>query len=150
MKSLIVVPYAVHSPHPEKVTPVSLHKLIDSLLNGLLPLVTGKKSFIINNVDRAFSLQADENVLAFVVGNLLSGAVNSTENGCIRVEAVVDEKGVQIKVRNDGVYFYNTAANHFSQVVQAARQLGGHISIHNQKNKGTTVVFSIAGYRAAS
>jgi hypothetical protein len=149
MKSLLVVPYAVHSPHPARIAPVPLHKLIDRLLTGLLPLVTGKKSFIINDVDRAFSLQADENVLAFVVGNLLSGAVNSTVNGCIRVEAVLDEKGVQIKVRNNGIYLYNTAANQFSQVVKAARQLGGSISIHNQKNEGTTVVFSVAGYKTA-
>jgi hypothetical protein len=149
MKNLTLVPYAAQSPCPEVATSVPLYKLIDQLLTGLLPLVTDRKSFIINNVDRSFNLQADEDVLAFVVGNLLSSAVNSTVNGCIRIEAELDEAFVQIRVRNSGVYFYNTGASGFSQVVQAARRLGGNISIHNQKNEGITVVFSVAGYKTA-
>ena len=124
--------------------PVPLHRLIDQLMVGLLPLVTGKKSFIINDVDHTFELQADENLLAYVLGNLLSGAINGTENVCIRVEAVCNNDGVQIRVRNNGSYFYSTVSNGFLHVVQAARQLGGNISIYNQHNEGTTLTFSMA------
>jgi signal transduction histidine kinase len=124
--------------------PVKLHRLIDQLMVGLLPLVTGKKSFIINDVDQTFHLQADENLLAYVLGNLLSGAINGTENVCIRVEAVCNKEGVQVRVRNNGTYFYSTVSNGFSHVVQAARQLGGNISIYNQHNEGTTLTFSMA------
>jgi signal transduction histidine kinase len=124
--------------------PVPLHRLIDQLMVGLLPLVTGKKSFIINDVDQTFHLRADEQLLAYVLGNLLSGAINGSDNVCIRVEAVCDKEGVQIRVRNNGTYFYSTISNGFSHVVQAARQLGGNISIYNQHNEGTTLTFSMA------
>jgi hypothetical protein len=124
--------------------PVPLHRLIDQLMVGLLPLVTGKKSFIINDVDQTFHLWADENLLAYVLGNLLSGAINGSDNVCIRVEAVCDKEGVQVRVRNNGTYFYSTVSNGFSHVVQAARQLGGNISIYNQHNEGTTLTFSMA------
>ena len=123
---------------------VPLHRLIDQLMIGFLPLVTGKKSFIINDVDQTFHLHADENLLAYVLGNLLSGAINGTENVCIRVEAVCNKEGVQVRVRNNGTYFYSTVSNGFSHVVQAARQLGGNISIYNQHNEGTTLTFSMA------
>ena len=143
MKSLMQFTHTV--PTTQTVTqPVPLHRLVDQLMVGLLPLVTGKKSFIINDVDQTFQLQADENLLAYVLGNLLSGAINGTENVCIRVEAVCNKEGVQIRVRNNGTYFYSTVSNGFSHVVQAARQLGGNISIYNQRNEGTTLAFSMA------
>jgi C4-dicarboxylate-specific signal transduction histidine kinase len=143
MKSLMQFAHTV--PTTQTVTePVPLHRLVDQLMVGLLPLVTGKKSFIINDVDQTFQLHADENLLAYVLGNLLSGAINGTENVCIRVEAVCNKEGVQIRVRNNGSYFYSTVSNGFSHVVQAARQLGGNISIYNQRNEGTTLAFSMA------
>lgn len=128
---------------------IPLHELVNQLLAGLLPLVAGKKSFIINDIDHRFTLRTDEHVLAFVLGNLLSGAVNGTENVCIRVEAVHEADSVQIRVRNNGFYFYGSGNNGFSQVVHAARQLGGDISIYNQKNQGTTLTFSIATQKVA-
>jgi C4-dicarboxylate-specific signal transduction histidine kinase len=149
MKSLTPFPFSVSSTQTVLTEPVPLHRLIDQLMVGLLPLVTGKKSFVINDVDHAFCVQADENVLAFVLGNLLSGAINGTENVCIRVEAVCNEEGVQIRVRNNGTYLYSTESHGFScsvaAAVQAARQLGGNISIYNQRHEGTTLTFFLAG-----
>lgn len=144
MRSLIQITHTAPSTQTAVTDTVPLHRLIDQLMVGLLPLVTGKKSFIINDVDQTFHLQADENLLAYVLGNLLSGAINGTENVCIRVEAVCNNNGVQIRVRNNGTYFYSTVSNGFSHVVQAARQLGGNISIYNQHNEGTTLTFSMA------
>ena len=144
MKDLTLIPFSVSSTQTVLTEPVPLHRLIDQLMVGLLPLVTGKKSFIINDVDQTFHLQADENLLAYVLGNLLSGAINGTENVCIRVEAICNKEGVQVRVRNNGTYFYSTVSNGFSHVVQAARQLGGNISIYNQHNEGTTLTFSMA------
>lgn len=144
MNGLMQITHPVPSTQTVVAEPVPLHRLIDQLMVGLLPLVTGKKSFIINDVDHTFHLQTDENLLAYVLGNLLSGAINGTENVCIRVEAICNNGGVQIRVRNNGTYFYSTVSNGFSHVVQAARQLGGNISIYNQHNEGTTLTFSMA------
>ena len=143
MKSLTPFPFAVSSTQTVLIEPVPLHRLIDRLMVGLLPLVTGKKSFVINDVDHSFRIHADEDVLAYVLGNLLSGAINGTANVCIRVEAVCNDDGVQIRVRNNGTYFYSTVSHGFSHVVQAARQLGGNISIYNQRNEGTSLHFSV-------
>ena len=149
MKNLTPFPFSVSSTQTVLTEPVPLHRLIDQLMIGLLPLVTGKKSFVINDVDHAFRVHADENVLAFVLGNLLSGAINGTENVCIRVEAVCNAAGVQIRVRNNGSHFYSTESHGFScsmrSAVQAARQLGGNISIYNQRHEGTTLTFFLAG-----
>jgi Signal transduction histidine kinase len=126
---------------------IPLHDFVDQLLAGLLPLVVGKKSFIINDIDHHVTIKTDEQVLAYVLGNLLSGAVNGAGNVCIRVEAVQEYDNVQIRVRNNGSY--SNGINGFSQVVKAARKLGGDISINNQQNQGTTLTFSIATQKLA-
>lgn len=148
MKNLALTLDAIPVSHQE-LSSIPLHELIDQLMAGLLPLVVGKKSFIINDVDHALTLKTDEHVLAFVLGNLLSGAVNGTENVCIHVEAVNEPDNMQIRVRNNGFYFYGSGLHGFSQVVKAARQLGGDISIYNQQDQGTTLTFSIATQKAA-
>ena len=130
--------------HTTSTAAVSLHKLVDNLMNSFIPLAVTQKSFIINDVEEAFELDANEQILAFVVGNLLNNAITCSKSVCIRVEAVKKADGVQIKVRNNGAFFYSTVAHGFSQVVDAARSLGGNINIYNQKNEGTVITFSMA------
>lgn len=125
-------------------TTVSLHKLIDQLMNSFIPLAVTQKSFIINDVDEAFKLNADEQVLAFIVSNLLNNAIISSQSVCIRIEALKQPEGILIRVRNNGSHFYSTVAHGFSQVVAAARSMGGDINIYNQRHEGTVITLSMA------
>lgn len=123
---------------------ISLHNLVDRLMDSFLPLAVAKHSFIINDIDAEFNVEADEQVLAFVVGSLMSNMINSSKSVCIRVQAGKTEKGIQLRVSNDGAFFYSSVANSFAPVVEAARQLGGNINIYNQKHEGTVITLSIA------
>jgi C4-dicarboxylate-specific signal transduction histidine kinase len=145
MKSLSI---ALHSETADatttKTSSVSLHTLVNQLMNSFIPLAVAQKSFIINDIDKTFNLQADEQVLAYVVGNLLHNAITSSKNVCIRVEAVKTAKGLEIRVRNNGSYFYSTVSHGFSHILNAARSLGGSINIYNQRNEGTVITLSMA------
>jgi len=136
------------TPNPQAPTTasnmVSLHQLVSRLLDSFIPVAVDNNSFIINDVQPDLQLRADEQVLAFVVGNLLTNAINSSKSVCIRVEASKTEAGVQIRVRHNGASYYSTVANSFSQVIAAARSLGGNINIHNQRHEGTTITFYLA------
>jgi len=144
MKSLSIAlnPETVDATTP--TTSVSLHTLVNQLMNSFIPVAVAQKSFIINDVDKTFDLKADEQVLAFVVGNLLHNAITSSQNVCIRVEAVKTGKGLEIRVRNNGSYFYSTVSHGFSHILNAARSLGGSINIYNQRNEGTVITLSMA------
>jgi signal transduction histidine kinase len=113
-------------------------------MQSFCPLAVAKKSFIINDIDHAFELHADEQVLAFIVGNLLNNAISSSNAVCIRIEAVKQANGVQIRVKNNGANFYSTVAHGFSEVLAAARKMGGTINIYNQKHEGTVITLSMA------
>ena len=113
-------------------------------MQSFCPLAVAKKSFIINDIDHAFELHADEQVLAFIVGNLLNNAIASSNAVCIRIEAVKQDNGVQIRVKNNGANFYSTIAHGFSEVLAAARSMGGTINIYNQRHEGTVITLSMA------
>ncbi|HEX6427866.1 MAG TPA: sensor histidine kinase [Niastella sp.] len=145
MKSLSFTLNATPAPSQTSTsTAVSLHQLVDQLMNSFVPLAVTQHSFIINDVDEAFQLQANEQVLAYVVGNLLNNAIFSSQSVCIRIEAVKEPAGIQIRVRNNGAHFYSTVAHGFSQVVEAARSMGGNINIYNQRHEGTVITLSMA------
>jgi hypothetical protein len=111
---------------------------------GLLPRAVSRKTIIINQIDRDLELGADENLLAFVLWNLLDRAVNSTQNECIHIESVRNGHNTIIRDRNAGVYFYRTLSNNFRQVQHAAEKLGGTITVdYTEDTCCTTVALSL-------
>lgn len=124
-------------------TPILLHRFVDELTAGLLPRAVSRKTIIINQIDRELEVGTDENLLAFVLWNLLDRAVNSTQNECIHVESVRNGGSTMIRVRNAGVYFYRTLSNNFRQVQSAAEKLGGTISVDYAQDTCTTVALTL-------
>ena len=121
---------------------ISLHRFVDELTAGLLPRAVSRKSIIINQIDRDLEVGSDENLLAFVLWNLLDKAVDSTQSECIHIESVQEGDNTMIRVRNAGVYFYRSCANCFRQVQDAAEKLGGSISIDSW-DMSTTVALTL-------
>ena len=123
-------------------TTISLHRFVDELTAGLLPRAVSRKTIIINQIDRDLEVGSDENLLAFILWNLLDKAVESTQNECIHIESICKGETTMIRVRNAGVYFYRSCANCFRQVQDAAEKLGGSISI-DSLDMSTTVALTL-------
>jgi len=122
---------------------ISLHHFVDELTLGLLPLAVSRKTILINQIDRDLRVGSDENMLAYVLWNLLDRAVSSTQNECIHIESVVEGDTTLIRVRNAGIYFYRTISNGFRQVQYAAEKLGGTISIDYNTDTTTTIALTL-------
>ena len=131
-------------------TCISLHRFVDDLTTGLLPLAVSRKTIIINQIDRELEVGTDENMLAYVLWNLLDRAVSSTQNDCIHVESVRQEENTMIIVRNAGVYFYRTLSHGFRQVQYAAEKMGGSISIDYTAGNSPTVALMLPGDLSAA
>jgi signal transduction histidine kinase len=95
---------------------VSLHHLVDRLMDSFLPLAVAKHSFFINDIDAAFTIQADEQELAFVVGNMMMNAINHSRSACVRIDVVKKYNGIQLRIRNNGACYYGTVFNSFANV----------------------------------
>jgi hypothetical protein len=122
---------------------IPLHRFVDDLTMGLLPFAVSRKTIIINQIDRDLEVGADENMLAYVLWNLLDRAVSSTQNECIHVESACNEGQTMIIVRNAGVYLYRSLSQGFRQIQYAAEKLGGSIHIDYSANNSPTIAFSM-------
>jgi signal transduction histidine kinase len=127
---------------------VSLYELVKKLQFSLLPQATAKKSFIVNDIDKAVVVPAEENTLAYIVGNLLSNAVYRTSGCCIRVETECIAGLQQIRIRNNGAFAFSSYMNSLVHFVEVARKSGGNIGLETEENSGVTVVFSLSRYAA--
>ena len=121
------------------ISRISLHHFVDELMEGLVPLAVSRRSLIINQIDRELEIGSDENMLAYVLYNLLNKAVSSTQHECIHIESISDAENTMIRVRNTGTYFYRTICNEFRQIQDAAEKLGGTIRIDYGGNTSPTI-----------
>ncbi len=128
---------------------IHLNTLVSKLISGLLPEAVKKRSILINDVDASVFINADEDELSYIIAGMIGNAVYSTSNCCIRVQAVVSDGKVHLKVRNDGVFIYSSRMYSLGHMVDAARKLGGNISLYSEENRGITVMLSFHSKNAA-
>jgi len=121
-----------------------LYQLVNKLQVSLLSKAANKKSFIINAIDKSVAVFAEENTLAYVIGNLLSNAVHSTSDCCIRVETVSMGDQLQIRIRNNSAYVYSSYMHIPGDFVTAANKIGGNIGLETEGDNVVTLVFSMA------
>jgi signal transduction histidine kinase len=115
MKTLSHVFGTTHETTVTDTENVSLHHLVDRLMVSFIPLAVSKHSFIINDIDARLNVQADEQVLAFIVGNMMINVINSSRSACIRIEAIKKPNGIQLRISNNGTRYYSTIFTYFGQ-----------------------------------
>ena len=121
-----------------------LYDLVKKLQISLLPQATNKNSFIVNDIDKSVTVSAEENSLAYIIGNLLSNAIYRTSDCCIRVETECIAGQHQIRIRNNGAFAYSSYMHSLVHFVDVARKLGGNIGLETEENSGVTIVYSLA------
>jgi hypothetical protein len=125
-------------------TKISLHELVSGLLKSLLPLTTRRHNLVLNEISRDLRVRADENMLAYVLWSLINGAILSTRNECIHIEALTEGDRLKIRIKDVGACFHHTISREYRQVQHVAEKLGGNISIENGKEYGTNAAFCIS------
>ena len=128
---------------------VSLHQLVEDLLIGLDPLARKNNNVIINGIPRGLCFVAEENILAYVLWNLLSTVATEKKNECIHIHTLVDDQRTMICVNDAGTYAYRSLASDYRKLQDAAIQVGGSINIYSDEKHGNNLTFSISNTRMA-
>jgi signal transduction histidine kinase len=136
-------PQVLRSANTSCIKTTSIHKLIAKLQQGLLPQTRCKKNVIVNDADKSLAVFTDENILAFVIGSLLSSAVENSFNCCIRIETFFKENIICIRIRNNGGFISSNQMNTLGHIAQAARKFNGSICFQSGENRPLTVTLSM-------
>jgi glucose-6-phosphate-specific signal transduction histidine kinase len=129
---------------------VPLHHLVNQLLMSLQPLAMKRGNLILNGIVQGLSIETDENLLAYVLWELINNAVNSTKNECIHIVTLVGDDRLMICVKDVGPYFYQTISREYRRIQDAAEKLGGNISLEDDVIHGSNISFSILNPRMAA
>jgi hypothetical protein len=122
---------------------IGLHRMVSRIQTGFLPQAVAKKSIIINEVDKNVRVFADDVILGFLLGCLISNAVCSTFQSCIHIETSQGADSVQIAVRNNGKFDYSPGMHSLITMSNAARKLGGIIRLKSEPRGGFAIILSI-------
>lgn len=101
-------PHPLFSHTTSADTTISIHQLVNQLITSLQPLAVRRNNILLNDIPRELLVSADQNTLAYVLSQLVNSAVNSTENQCIHIEAVLTDDHTMIRVKDLHTYIYHT------------------------------------------
>jgi len=87
---------------------VSVYQIVSKLIASLQPLAVKRNNILLNDIPRDLSVNADQNMIAYVLSGLVNSAVNSTENQCIHIEAVFDNEHRMLRVKDLNTHIYHT------------------------------------------
>jgi hypothetical protein len=128
---------------------ISLHQLVEDLLVSLQPMAEKNNNVIINGVPQGLCFIAEENVLAYIIWNLINTVIAGKKNESIHVKTLVDDHATMICVNDAGTYLYRSLAPEYRKLQAAADQLGGCINLYNDERYGSNLAFSISNARMA-
>lgn len=127
---------------PVKTTgTVSLDKMISRLLYAFQPTAVRKNSFFINYVPINFIVDANKNMLAAVISELLSSVVHKTKNSCIHISAKRYSDIVLFKVR-DSQPGNDVFECNWREINPLVEKLGGCITTSETHYNSSTITFS--------
>jgi hypothetical protein len=122
---------------------ICLHRMVSRIQTSFISQAVAKKSIIINEVDKNVQVFADDVILSFLLGCLISNAVCSTTHSCIHVETTQSPDGIQIAVRNNGKFDYSPGMHSLITMSNAASKLGGIIRLKSEPRGGFAIILSI-------
>jgi signal transduction histidine kinase len=93
---------------PTADSKISLYNLVSKLITSLQPLAVQRNNILLNDIPKDLSMTADQNTIAYVLCQLVNSAVNSTENQCIHIEAVLNNEHRMLRVKSLHTQVYHT------------------------------------------
>ena len=150
-----------------KLKAINLYTLIDDEFNKLDITSTVKQNTLVNNVPTDYWVNTDENMLQFILRNLIINAIKFTEGGSITVSAIksIDKDKVKVMVIDTGIGMSDEIKNNLFRTNRKstrkgtnmeegsgmglilarefADKLGSTLSVESSVNVGSTISFDL-------
>jgi hypothetical protein len=130
--------------------PSALQEIVNLVISSLKPLASTRKSRLVNDIAPGIELNADKDMLALVVSDVLTTAIRHTENDCITISAKSVCDSIFLNVKETGCRPYIAVAESMERIQPLAEKLGGFISVQSSSHEGITVAFSFYNGKKAA
>lgn len=121
-----------------------LHEVVDQLLKTFTAKATSNKSYFVNEIPGHLQLSRDPQVIASVLGGLLTTVVSYAKDSCIQLSAKMYGNIILVRVKNSGGFNINGIENKLQTLLPLAERMRGSIGFTTQRNNLTTICFGFS------
>lgn len=121
--------------------PTRIHEVADNLVKSFLPEAVSNQNFFINDIPEHLQFQKDSQVVASVLGGLLSAIATYAKNSCIRLTAKLYGNVILIHVKNSNSFNCNVIQGRLQQLQLLAGKAQGSVGFTSHQNNITSVTF---------
>lgn len=120
-----------------EVVTVNLYSLVESIFERQQAAVFIKENTLLNLIENDFVLHTDENILRFILRNIIGNAIKFTTTGTITIDAQKTEQSVVISIQDTGVGITKEVIEKIMTTSNKYTSLG----TNNEKGTGLGLVF---------
>jgi hypothetical protein len=120
----------------------NLRQLIDDLLDSIASAAILNDSFFVNDIPDDLDIDTDPQLVASVLGRMLSTVAKHSKSSCIRVSAKIYHDVVLVHIKDCNSSYNYDIYHNLQELKPLAEKIGGIIDVNSYRLKVTTVVFS--------
>jgi hypothetical protein len=138
-------------PYPGHLRVVSgLRQMTTDLISSVLPAATRNESFIVNDIPDYLDVDTDPQLVASVLGGMLSTVAQHAKNSCITVSAKIYHDVILVHVKDSNSSHNYDIYSGLQGLLPLAEKIGGFVGVSSHRQKVTTVAFSFPNLPAAA
>ncbi len=122
----------------------NLTDVVDRVVKTLLPNAIRNKNFFVNDIPDHFQVGTDPQVIASVLGGLLSTVASYAKDSCIWLSAKLYGNVILVHVKNSNGFASNAVGNRLQQLQGLAGRANGTVGFTTYQSNITSVTFGFS------
>lgn len=120
----------------------NLRQLTDDLIDSVASAAIENDSFFVNEIPDDMDIDTDPQLVASVLGGMLSTVAQHAKGSCIRVSAKIYHNVILVHVKDCNSSQNYDIYHSLQELKPLAEKIGGVVDVNSLRLKVTTVVFS--------
>jgi hypothetical protein len=134
----------------ETVCMEPLHSLVDRVTTNFLPAADRHYNYFINEIPRDLSIEYNLQWVASVINGMISSAIGSIKNTCIRISARKFGHVLVLELREAGRANPTTDGAQLKEIQSLAEKIGGCLYVGVPEEERIMMSFSFPNLPAAA
>lgn len=134
----------------ETVCMEPLHSLVDRLSTSFLPAADRHYNYFINEIPRDLSVEYNQDWVASVISGMISSAISTSKNTCIRFCAKKYGHVLVLELREAGRKKLLPDSRQLQQIQDIAEKIGGCLYVGSQEEERIMMSFSFPNLPVAA
>jgi hypothetical protein len=137
------MPTVIAQPRPEVFTDfITLSQMAKNLTGSFSLSARENQSIIVNDIPEDLFIDTDPELVASVLGGVLSAVIKNAKESYIRLSAKLYGNVILVHIKDYNNFNYCPVENKLRQLSPIAEKIGGSVSVTSQRNNVTTFAFS--------